>query len=181
MEGPDSNNLAVKSLRIPHFGGVFLILGGILLSRDKERESMTFKVGDLVRLTGPAWNDADFDINDLQLVEKLDSMGRAVIHGGWIVYDKQGDDWAAEKVASQAKVKISVNRLNAVNPNHYVFPGGVEVRQISAHLTSFGGQAVQYVARATRLDGQNKGEAVEDLKKAIKFLTWEIERIEENE
>lgn len=65
-----------------------------------------------------------------------------------------------------------------VSPNHYQFPGGHEVRYISAHLTSFGGQAVQYVARSTRLDGCNKGEAVEDLKKSIRMIEWEIERLE---
>lgn len=67
---------------------------------------------------------------------------------------------------------------DAVNPNHYKFPNGVETRAISQYLTSFGGQALQYVARATRLDGQNKGDEVEDLKKAIKFIEWEIERLE---
>lgn len=62
--------------------------------------------------------------------------------------------------------------------NYYAFPGGVEVKDISAHLTSFGGQALQYVARATRLDGKNKGEQVKDLTKAIDFIQWEIERLE---
>ncbi|MBF6085167.1 hypothetical protein IU485_27725 [Nocardia cyriacigeorgica] len=72
---------------------------------------------------------------------------------------------------------------NALSPNHYQFPGGVQLRQISAHLTSFGGQAVQYVGRATRLDEQaNKHPTIEgrieDLNKAINFLRWEIERLE---
>lgn len=69
-------------------------------------------------------------------------------------------------------------RSDNVNPNHYKFPGGAEVKDISGHLTSFGGQALQYIARATRLDGNNKGEAVEDLKKALRFVQWEIERLE---
>lgn len=67
---------------------------------------------------------------------------------------------------------------NPVDPDHYKFPGGIEVRQISAHLTSFGGQAVQYVARSTRLDGKNKGDRVENLKKAQRMIDWEIERLE---
>lgn len=66
-----------------------------------------------------------------------------------------------------------------VNPSHYDFPGGVQVRDISAHLTSFGGQALQYIARSTRLDGMNKGEQVTDLQKAIKLIEWEIERVKE--
>ena len=68
---------------------------------------------------------------------------------------------------------------DAVDPGHYKFPGGVEVRHISAHLTSFGGQAVQYVCRATRLDGRNKGNPVEDIDKAITLLQWERDRLTE--
>lgn len=70
---------------------------------------------------------------------------------------------------------------DAVNPNHYKFPNGVETRQISQYLTSFGGQALQYIARATRLDGQNKGDSIEDLEKAVKFIQWEIERLREGQ
>lgn len=67
-----------------------------------------------------------------------------------------------------------------VSPNHYRFPGGAEVIQISEHLTSNGGQAVQYVARATRLDGQIKGNAIEDLEKAAFFIQREIDRLKES-
>lgn len=67
---------------------------------------------------------------------------------------------------------------DAISPSVYQFPNGVEVRDISAHLTSFGGQAVQYIARATRLDGVVKGKPVEDLLKAIELLQWEAERLE---
>lgn len=67
---------------------------------------------------------------------------------------------------------------NAVSPNVYKFPKA-EVRDISAHLSSFGGQAVQYVARATRLDGLVKGNPVQDIEKAIQVLQWELERMQE--
>ena len=67
---------------------------------------------------------------------------------------------------------------DAISPSVYQFPSGVEVRDISAHLSSFGGQAVQYVCRSTRLDGVVKGLPVQDLKKAIQLLEWEIERLE---
>lgn len=67
---------------------------------------------------------------------------------------------------------------NAVSPNVYKFPN-CEVRDISAHLTSFGGQAVQYVARATRLDGLVKGNPLQDIDKAIQVLQWERERLQE--
>lgn len=65
-----------------------------------------------------------------------------------------------------------------VDPKHYQFPSGVEVRQISGYLTGFGSQALQYVARATRMDDGNKGDRIEDLRKSIKFIEWEIERLE---
>lgn len=66
---------------------------------------------------------------------------------------------------------------NAVSPNVYKFPKA-EVRDISAHLTSFGGQAVQYVARSTRLDGLVKGNPAQDIEKAIQVLQWELERLQ---
>lgn len=78
------------------------------------------------------------------------------------------------------KMVVTVNPEGAtdVNPSHYAFPGGVQVKDISAHLTSFGGQALQYIARSTRLDGKNKGEQITDLQKAVKLIGWEIERLQ---
>lgn len=80
------------------------------------------------------------------------------------------------KLSKDWNEEISTHTIS--KNNYYAFPGGVEVKDISAHLTSFGGQALQYVARATRLDGRNKGEQVKDLTKAIDFIQWEIERLE---
>lgn len=72
---------------------------------------------------------------------------------------------------------------NPVSPNHYQFPGGTEVVDISQHLSSLGGQIVQYVARSTRLDGHNKGKTVDarlqDLEKASTMIFWEINRLEQ--
>lgn len=72
--------------------------------------------------------------------------------------------------------------MSETSPKHYKFPGGAEVNDISAHLTSNGGQALQYVARSTRLDPENnKGDSVDDsitdLKKAKVFIDFEIERL----
>ena len=64
------------------------------------------------------------------------------------------------------------------NPPHYKFSNGAEVIDITENLTSNGGQAVQYIARSTRLDGNNKGDVLEDLRKARWFLDREIERVE---
>lgn len=67
---------------------------------------------------------------------------------------------------------------NPTSPNVYKFPKA-EVRDISAHLTSYGGQVVQYVARSTRLDGIFKDDRVQDLEKAKLMIQWEIERLQE--
>lgn len=61
---------------------------------------------------------------------------------------------------------------------YYKFPDGVQVWDISRHLTGNGAQAVQYIARATRLDGKNKGEVISDLRKARGMILDEICRIE---
>lgn len=64
------------------------------------------------------------------------------------------------------------------NPEHYRgFSNGAEVIDISENLTSNGAQAVQYIARSTRLDGNNKGDVIEDLRKAVWFVEREIERL----
>ena len=60
--------------------------------------------------------------------------------------------------------------------DYYKF-GKVEVLDISRHLTSNAGQAVQYIARSSRLDGNNNGDTVGDLCKAIDFLRDEIGRL----
>ena len=66
-----------------------------------------------------------------------------------------------------------------INPSYYQgFSNGAQVIDISEHLTSNGGQALQYVARSCRLDGNNKGDVVENLEKAKWFLDREIERVE---
>ena len=60
--------------------------------------------------------------------------------------------------------------------DYYKF-GKVQVIDISRHLTSNAGQALQYIARSSRIDGNNKGDTVRDLQKAIDFLRDEIGRL----
>jgi hypothetical protein len=57
-------------------------------------------------------------------------------------------------------------------PEHYTF-GGVEVIEITKHLSFCLGNVVKYCARAGR-----KGDALEDLQKAKKYLDYEIARLE---
>lgn len=97
--------------------------------------------------------------------------------GNCLIEPTAGDSNFVSQLATEEKLLDLQARIKPKD-NYYAFPGGVEVKDISAHLTSFGGQALQYVARATRLDGKNKGEQVKDLTKAIDFIQWEIERLE---
>lgn len=64
---------------------------------------------------------------------------------------------------------------------HYKFPNRAEAIDITRYLSSNGGQAVQYVARSTRMDGNNKGnlrDRLKDLEKARDFITDEELRLE---
>lgn len=64
-------------------------------------------------------------------------------------------------------------------PNHYLFPNGRQPIEISRYLSSNGGQALQYIARATRVDTENvkHEDARSDIRKAIHFLVDEYERV----
>lgn len=69
---------------------------------------------------------------------------------------------------------------NPISPDHYQLPGGIQVIDITEHLTSNAGQAVQYIARSCRIDGRIKDDPVQDLRKAAWFVSREIERIEKH-
>lgn len=66
---------------------------------------------------------------------------------------------------------------DAINPSYYQYSNGTQLIDITEHLNGNGAQAVQYVARATRSDGNNKGDVVEDLRKAIWFIKRELTRL----
>jgi hypothetical protein len=66
---------------------------------------------------------------------------------------------------------------DAINPKYYQFSNGVQLIDITENLNGNGAQAVQYVTRSTRLDGNNKGDVLEDLNKAKWFIDREIQRI----
>lgn len=63
-------------------------------------------------------------------------------------------------------------------PNYYQFPCGAQVIEISRYLTSNAGQAVQYIARSSRIDGVVKEDPLGDLYKARDMIRDEIERLE---
>lgn len=136
------------------------------------------KVGDRVRLTGSDWAGYyDNAVGSIVTVSKVSVDGmiwaREVgsLGENGILYDGR-NGFRAELVTDDAE-----DEHTPVSPQHYKFPGGEEVISISQWLTSNTGQALQYIARSSRIDGKNKGNAVEDIQKAIKFLTFELERL----
>lgn len=57
-------------------------------------------------------------------------------------------------------------------PEHYTsHPSGIEVIDITRHETFLRGNVLKYVLRAPY-----KGREVEDLKKAMRYLQWELDR-----
>lgn len=59
--------------------------------------------------------------------------------------------------------------MTAVDPGHYQF-GTTQVIDLTRHLGFLEGNVVKYVARAGR-----KGDRLEDLLKAERYLGWAIE------
>lgn len=82
-----------------------------------------------------------------------------------------------EEMAEAWSKFVQGNPTNAVDPDHYKFPNGAEVIQISQWLTANIAQASQYLARSSRIDGKNKGDTLEDLEKAKVFIDFEIARL----
>jgi hypothetical protein len=69
---------------------------------------------------------------------------------------------------------------DAINPSHYKdgWSDGAELISITENLTGNGSQAVQYIARSTRLDESLiKGNPIEDLEKALWFVKRELKRL----
>lgn len=73
------------------------------------------------------------------------------------------------------------NTADETNPGHYQnFSYNTEVIDITENLSFNGGNAVKYLARATRVDGQTKHEnPLTDLRKAKWYVEREIERLEQ--
>lgn len=61
---------------------------------------------------------------------------------------------------------------------YYCLPGGIQVKDVVAHLSYNCGVAAAYVFRAGRKPGSS---AQEDLKKAIDHLNFELQRLEGGE
>lgn len=94
---------------------------------------------------------------------------------GRIALDREDVEHLAKMLAMPAVEPEVEDPVNS--PSYYVMPNGVSVSDISQWLTSAGAQAVQYIARGTRIDGLVKGDPVEDIDKAMFWLNIERERL----
>ena len=66
---------------------------------------------------------------------------------------------------------------DSINPKHYRgMSNGAEVIDIAENVTYNAGNAIKYLARACRIDGDIKGNPAEDLLKARWYINREIER-----
>ena len=78
---------------------------------------------------------------------------------------------------SLKSINVSIDNIkndSVEHPSHYTqHPSGVECINIIKHMNFCMGSAIKYIWRADL-----KENAVQDLKKAIKFLKFEIEKRE---
>ena len=135
-----------------------------------------FKVGDKVRLVGKKWasygrssRGVEFDPGAVYAVDKVDAEGDVYAGNAGLI-------WAPGGLRKGYEVEL-VEDTDPTSPSHYAFPGGAEVIDISQWLTSNAAQALQYIARSSRIDGKNKGDTVEDLRKAKVFIDFELKRL----
>lgn len=130
--------------------------------------------------------DLTYDLEDVKTLA-LQKYEEATGNTDWSgLTDRAWSYWMdlADEELQKIQSRLTVDRLLSdfePDTSYYEFPGGVEVRQISAHLASFPAQIVQYAARSGRMDGKCKSEElsdrIRDFEKIRDFATWEIERL----
>jgi hypothetical protein len=70
---------------------------------------------------------------------------------------------------------LTPDKIDKTNPNHYTWMPDVECKDVTNHLNFNLGCAFKYIYRNGRKEGET---SIEDLKKAIMYLNFEIERLE---
>lgn len=123
-------------------------------------------VGSEIRLIGREWTSEFGDeAKGGWTVAKIDEEGLVYFSDtgdyGWDLTFPDDPDWGWEFVAD------AVDR-----PTHYQHPSGIEVIDITRHESFLRGNVLKYVLRAPY-----KNNELEDLKKAAKYLAWEIDRV----
>ena len=121
--------------------------------------------------------EADYSVANASMGKTWDDIMRSqenILEGVKKAREEEAED--AEDIAAAREARKEPGRI----PNYYLMPNCIEVKEIARYLTSNGGQAVQYIARATRTDGKIKGEPIRDLEKARDMINDEINRLKEN-
>ena len=121
--------------------------------------------------------EADYSVANVSMGKTWDDIMRnheKILEGVKKAREEAAED--AEDIAAAREARKEPGRI----PSYYLMPNCVEVKEIARYLTSNGGQAVQYIARATRTDGKIKGEPIRDLEKARDMINDEIARLKEN-
>jgi uncharacterized protein DUF3310 len=119
---------------------------------------VSFKVGDRV-----SWY---YTLEDKVLVGTV----LEISHDGY-TYSIREDSTKDKFHIHREHIRPESDRVN--NPSHYQHPSGIEVIDITRHESFLRGNVLKYVLRAPY-----KNNELEDLKKAAKYLAWEIERVE---
>jgi hypothetical protein len=131
---------------------------------------MKFKKGDYVRVTARDCQHFDH-VGSVKVIDGTGfPFGVAGLgsHDG-LVWFREHEIILAEAPEQEAAAIDPVN-----HPQHYVsHPSGVECIQITEHMGFNLGNAIKYVWRADL-----KGDALEDLRKAIWYIDREIQRRE---
>lgn len=126
---------------------------------------------------GCAFEDSTMclDVNEMRCVHTDHNGG-----GGFIIWKEReitdiwDGKWCAEEITNKEIDELHSDIPSQVeHPEHYTtHPSGIECITITKHMNFCLGNAIKYIWRAGL-----KGNAIEDLQKAIQYLEFEINRI----
>lgn len=131
-----------------------------------------------------------FKVGDrVKSVRDIEFKGKTLVNGaeGWVMEEVHNDQSNFALYVSFGECfervpvrtyEIAMIEEEANVPNYYLLPTGIQVIDVTRWLTGNAAQAVQYIARSSRVDEVYKGDRVKDLRKALDFINDEIERLE---
>jgi len=120
----------------------------------------------------------NFDSSELELESVYDALSAPPADTELVVDVKIPEDFKVDlsKLLLFDEPKVALRDNDVVNhPSHYTsHPSGVECKDIIGHYPTFIGNAIKYLWRAGLKDGNPP---IQDLRKAIKNIEFEIERL----
>ena len=126
-----------------------------------------FKVGDRVRPINGTFKQIE-DVGVVVPMHRGPNWAGEDTAVRWDGYDYGADD--NYHYAESSNLEL-VPEADPTSPDHYAFPGGAEVIDITRHLGFLEGNVIKYVARAGRKSENRR----EDLLKAQVYLRWALE------